>query len=257
MTSDEQTRPWWQPAVSALGLAIGALPTPALTHLIWSVLRRRARKLPADEALRMLLELDRRMYHLTGRQSVRLGNGVHSKHRHLNYHRFFIDRVSPGQSVLDAGCGHGAVAYDLAAEAGASVTGVDYAPTSIEQARQQFAHERVTYQLGDLTSETPDHPFDVVVMSNVLEHLHDRPALLRHLVERHRPQSVLIRVPCYERDWRVPLKDELGIDSRLDTDHKIEFTVESFTAETRDAGLRITHLESRWGEIWAALEPAE
>ncbi len=59
----------------------------------------------------------------------------------------------------------------------------------------------------------------------------------------------------YQRDWRVPLMDELGFDYRLDPEHYIEFSPESFAAEMDAAGLRVAHAEYRWGEIWSRLEP--
>jgi hypothetical protein len=59
---------------------------------------------------------------------------------------------------------------------------------------------------------------------------------------------VLLRVPSFERDWRVPLKQELGIDYRLDPTHFTEYTLESFAQEVGSAGLRVVHQECRWGE---------
>jgi len=97
----------------------------------------------------------------------------------------------------------------------------------------------------------PDEKFDVVILSNVLEHLPGRPLFLRCLYETFQPERFLIRVPLFERDWRVPLKKELGVEWRLDRTHEIEYTQESFEAEIEEAGLVIAHLEVRWGEIWA------
>jgi hypothetical protein len=71
------------------------------------------------------------------------------------------------------------------------------------------------------------------------------------------PSRWLIRVPLFERHWSVPLKQELGIDYRLDPTHQIEYTQESFAAEMRQTGLEIVHQEVRWGEIWAELKPGE
>jgi len=58
----------------------------------------------------------------------------------------------------------------------------------------------------------------------------------------------------FERDWRVPLKKELGVEWRLDTTHETEYTLESFKEEIANAGLSITHLEVQWGEIWAQVQ---
>lgn len=251
------TRRWWRPIVTGLGLPLRLLPTPMLEHLLTNLATRRARRLPPDAALRLLLRLDAAIYTETGRQSVRYGGGEHTKHRHTAYHRFFVDRIRPDQRVLDVGCGIGAVALDIAEQAGGRVTGIDLNAASIDKAREQRSHPNVTFIHGDALHETPDEPFDVIVLSNVLEHIDQRPKLLRALVRRHRPGRVLIRVPCFDRDWRVPLKRELGIDERLDADHKTEYTAESFRDEMDRAGLRIDELNVRWGEIWAVLSPRE
>jgi len=91
----------------------------------------------------------------------------------------------------------------------------------------------------------------VVVLSNVLEHLDDRTKFLKLLKERISPSKYLIRVPIFERDWRVPLKKELGVDYRLDPTHRIEYTQEEFFNELHQTGLRTEAYEVRWGEIWA------
>lgn len=91
----------------------------------------------------------------------------------------------------------------------------------------------------------------MVVLSNVLEHLPRRPAFLRQIQQLVKPSRILIRVPLFERDWRVPLKRELGVEWRLDQTHETEYTLESFAEEMAAAGLHITHQQVRWGEIWA------
>ena len=100
-----------------------------------------------------------------------------------------------------------------------------------------------------------EDPFDVVILSNVLEHLEDRPVFLRRLVRAVQPKRILIRVPLFERDWRVPLKEELGMDYRLDPTHYTEYTLESFASEIQAAHLMLTRQEVRWGEIWAEAAP--
>src|SRR3990172_5138324 len=65
------------------------------------------------DALIFLLGLDRQIYALTGQESIRYGNGIHTKHRHINYHDFFIKNTDPGKIILDIGCGNGLLAYDV------------------------------------------------------------------------------------------------------------------------------------------------
>ncbi len=230
-----------------------AQPTPQLEADIIGFIKTRARDLPPDEGLRFLFRLDNRLYELQGELATRYGNGEHTKHRHLRYHDFFIGRIQRGETVLDVGCGIGAVAYDVAARAGAIVTGIDFDAASIAKAREQYAHPNITYIVGDVLKAVPENRVDVVILSNVLEHLPDRANFLRRLQNTVKPQKMLIRVPLFERDWRVPLKQELGVEWRLDDTHETEYTIESFQTEIVAAELTIHHLEVHWGEIWSEI----
>jgi 2-polyprenyl-3-methyl-5-hydroxy-6-metoxy-1,4-benzoquinol methylase len=210
--------------------------------------------LPARWTMKTLFKIDQMFYYLQQQAALRYGNGVHPKHRLLNYHQFFANRISTDEAVLDIGCGYGALAHSIG-EAGAKVTGIDYNEKSLDQARENFVHPNVNFVYGDVLKTEFADPFDVVVMSNVLEHIAERPEFLRRVTQSVRPQRWLIRVPLFERDWRVPLKKELGVEYRLDPTHFIEYTQETFAEEMEEARLDITHLEIRWGEIWAELKP--
>ena len=74
--------------------------------------------------------------------------------------------VTPGQSVLDYGCGSGILAI-LAKKCGANpVVGIDIDPQAVESAQHNSArnHADVTYGLPD---DCPDGTFDIVV-ANIL-----------------------------------------------------------------------------------------
>ena len=92
-------------------------------------------------------------------------------------------------------------------------------------------------------------------MSNVLEHLDPRVEFLARVVESATPRCVLVRVPLYERDWTVPLKAEVGLSPYWDRDHEIEYDEQLFRDELAAAGLDVSELVQRWGEIWAVAEP--
>jgi 2-polyprenyl-3-methyl-5-hydroxy-6-metoxy-1,4-benzoquinol methylase len=233
------------------------LSTLQLEALIYQIVTQRVAALPPDEALRFLFRLDATFYSLQGRQAAVYGNGLHTKHRHMRYHDFFVNRIHSGERVLDIGCGLGAVAYDVAEKAGANVLGIDLDEKKISRARQQFSHPQIEYRVGNALQDLPHDSFDVIILSNVLEHLPKRADFLCRVQQVTHPARFLIRVPLFERDWRVPLKQELGVEWRLDTTHETEYTLESFTAEMAAAGLRIVHQEIRWGEIWAELIPVD
>jgi SAM-dependent methyltransferase len=197
------------------------------------------------------MELDTRLYHLQGQAALIDNGGIHPKHFLMNYHDFFVSRTNPGERVLDFGCGVGAVAFDLAEKAHAIVDGIDISAENIATARQRFSHERVRYIHGNGLTKSLGETYDVVVLSNVLEHLEDRVPALKSIQRNSGAKRFLIRVPMFERDWRVAYKKYLGVEWRLDEDHKIEFTIEEFRQELNQAGLNITDCEYRWGEIWA------
>jgi SAM-dependent methyltransferase len=222
-----------------------------LGDLLFDAAKTRADSLPPSDGLRFLFDLDSSLYPLQGWLSVAYGGGLHTKHRHTRYHDFFVNRIRKGERVLDVGCGVGALAYDIAEKSGARVVGIDLSSENVAIASDKHPHPNVGYLVEDALNYAPNDPFDVVVLSNVLEHIEKRPEFLIRLMESVRPTKALFRVPVFERDWRVPLKKELGIDYRLDPTHYTEYTLESFAAEMEESGLEVTHQEVRWGEIWA------
>lgn len=211
------------------------------------------RVVPASTVLRWLCRLDNVLYRATSRAAVWYGGGLHVKHRLTAYHDFFLARVAAGDRVLDIGCGNGALASDLARR-GSVVTGVDHDGAAIREARSRYAHTGARFVEAD-ASRLPPGPFDVVILSNVLEHLDDRVAFLKSVVAASGAARVLVRVPLFERDWRVPLKRELGVDFRLDPTHRVEHTLQEFEAEVAAAGLVVEDRQLRWGEIWAVCRP--
>jgi SAM-dependent methyltransferase len=207
-------------------------------------------------ALRELLALEQATRLALDQAAIAYDGGVHVKHRLTRYHDFFVDRVRPGERVLDVGSGKGELAHDLATRAGATVVGIDNDPQHLAFARSRFRHERLEFLEGDVLERLPEGGFDVVVLSNVLEHVDDRVGLLRRLVESATPKRLLLRVPVYARDWLVPLREELGLPYFSDPGHLVEYDEQALRAELAEAGLRATELLQVWGEIWATAEPA-
>lgn len=224
------------------------------TGFAFELIARRANMLPPAQALKLLFALDTMLYQVQGQKAVEYDGGIHTKHRHMKYHDFFTNRIGKDDRVIDIGCGIGAVAYDVAKTA-ARVVGVDFNENSIQTARERYQHPRLEFRVGDALEALPNEKFSVVILSNVLEHLPGRPAFLRRVHETLRPSCILIRVPVFERDWRVPLKKELGVEWRLDPTHETEYTLETFVEEMKEADLTISHLEVRWGEIWSEVMP--
>lgn len=227
------------------------VPTRINRRLIIFTMKSHASYLPPDESLRYLFELQGAVYHATQQQASVYYEGDPYKYRLMNYQQFFVDRITRDDYVLDIGSGLGKLAYEIATQTDAKVVGIDTKESWFRIAQSQFSHPNIEYVLGDATAYIPQKSFSVIVMSNVLEHLPERPAFLQKVQQQTGAKRFLIRVPMFDRDWRVPLMKEVGADWRLDTDHETEYTVQSFTTEMQEAGLEIIYIEVRWGEIYA------
>lgn len=198
--------------------------------------------------VKLALQLHSLAYKLASRFAIGTEGELHPKHRLMGYHQFFLDHVRPTDHVLDIGCGNGALAYDLAGKA-AYVTGIDLNEKNRRAWETRFARKNLTYQVADATIFSPTECFDVVVLSNVLEHIDHRVEFLQRI--KHLAPTFLIRVPMIDRDWITLYKKELGLEYRLDKTHFIEYTLDQFRTELTDAGLRLESFSVQFGEIWA------
>ena len=218
-----------------------------------------ARRLPNDRRQLFCAELDTPVYDAIDQTALETSSGIHPKHHLMRYHNFFVERINQGETVLDLGCGYCQVARSIAERAGAFVTGMDFSKDNLDQAHAMIKREGLADRLrvveGDITRDRAQGPsgeehFDVVVLSNVLEHLADRERLLALYAEWYTPRAILIRVPAFDRNWLTAWKEELGVDSRSDPTHETEYTEESLREELAAAGLSVQEMIVRWGEYW-------
>ena len=245
-----------RPAIGrGLGTVARIVPAPAARLALRAWALGVAQREPAP-ALRELIRAYDDLYRRIDHTAIAYDGGVHVKHRLMAYHDFFVDNVHPGERVLDIGCGKAELAHDLVKRAGAHVTGIDVDRAYLTFARARFAHPRLELVEADATAGLPAGPFDVVVLSNVLEHIERRTELLRRIVAETSPDRILIRVPMSNRDWLVPLRAELGLPQFLDPTHEVEYTEETFAAELHAAGLRADDVTIKWGEIWGVARVA-
>ena len=180
-------------------------------------------------------------------------NKLHPKHRITKYHDFFVHNVKNTDVVLDVGCGNGALTADLAKKA-KKVIGIDLNAKNIADAKKFYSKENITFINGNICTMDLGQfrKCDVVVLSNILEHIEERKSFLE-AINRISPK-VLIRVPQYDRAWEVAYKKELGIEWRLDPTHETEYTQEQLEQELKAVELSVKSVVCKFGEFWVVAE---
>lgn len=101
--------------------------------------------------------------------------------------------------VLDAGCGTGELAYDIARRGAKQVLGVDYSREAIAIARKNYRHEALSYECKNIRDV--HGCFDVIVSLGTLEHLDNPEEALRFLKNLLTPDGDLI-ITC--PNWLNP-----------------------------------------------------
>lgn len=201
-------------------------------------------------AIKILAWIHNISYRLIGVLVLRAHGGIHPKHRILNYYQFFIENIQPQSHVLDIGCGNGALAHRIAQKA-TSVTAIDIEKKNIRFAKKRFSRANLRYITGDATTFHFKKTFDIIALSNVLEHIEHRTEFLRSISSI--APTILIRVPLITRDWLAVYKKEIGIEYRLDNTHFTEYTEESFVEEMNAAGLTVKSCFVKFGELYTVV----
>ena len=238
--------------VEGLALFWKVIPSPIRRKFFFFLFVMESRGRQSRSGITRLFLLEDELNRAINERALALGEGEHPKHRLVPYHQFFIENLKNCQSVIDIGCGYGAVARSIAkALPSVAVLGIDNHSGRLNQAIQSNNPMNLDFLLVDISDFQPRKAFDAVVLSNVLEHMHDRILALQQIAQKTKARQFLIRVPLFERHWSIPLRKELGINYYQDDDHKIEHTISEFYSEIESSGLRVKDLQTVWGEIWA------
>lgn len=172
--------------------------------------------------------------------------GVHPKHRIMDYQQFFADNVNSTDEILDIGHGNGLLSKSIAKKA-KTVIGID-----IKNEKEKEIIANITFIKGDATTYNFNKTFDKIILSNVLEHIEDRISFLKKL---HKLSgTILIRVPMENRDWITVYKKEMGLEYRLDKTHFIEYTLETLKEELNQSDWGLVSYRVNWGELWGELK---
>lgn len=194
---------------------------------------------------------------LINERALFYNNGVHPKHRLMDYHQFFISNISPNDKILDIGCGYGEVAFSIARKfPNTKILGLDIDKDRLSQAIKNNKYKNLNFVNQDLTKVQISDQYDVLILSNVLEHIDKRVFFLRKIIKNTNIKKILIRIPAFERSWMIPFMKELNINYFSDIEHFIEHTKEEIIQELEDSNLYIIDIQSIWGEYWISAKVA-
>jgi glycosyltransferase involved in cell wall biosynthesis len=155
-------------------------------------------------------------------------------------HTFALNAVPANSRVLDLGAGPGPLAERLV-QKGCTLTLVD-------QARPQAAPLAANVLVRDLNADPLDidvRSVDVILLLDVVEHLHDPERFFRALRKHfdYRPRTIVLTTPniafFIQRLMLLFGQFNYGKSGILDRTHTRLFTFRSFEHLLRDAGLRI------------------
>ncbi len=166
---------------------------------------------------------------------------------------FLLDRVAPGERVLDLGCGEGDFTVALAA-AGVDVVGADVAERALERARARHGALRLELVPPHGPFPWPDGAFDVVWASEVVEHVADTARWLSEVRRALAPGGrVLLTTPDHGLPRRLALAVH-GFERHFDPrgDHLRFYTHRSLRTLLEDLGFGDVSIQRARGLLLAS-----
>ncbi len=119
---------------------------------------------------------------------------------HQRVTAMFRHLVAPGQRVLEIGCGEGELLAALEPSRG---VGVDFSGEMLARAATRFP--RLTFVKQDAHELALDEPFDVVILSDLVNDLWDVQQVLEKVRAVSTPSTRIV-LNTYSRLWELPLR---------------------------------------------------
>ncbi len=172
-----------------------------------------------------------------------------------------VELAGAGGRVLELGVGTGRLAVPMA-EAGLSVVGVDSSEAMLAKLSERDPAGLVDAVRGDITSDLPIGPFDVVLVAyNTIFNLlgeHDQPRLFQHVAERLASGGAFVVeafVPASDGDRGGATSSEVTVRS-MAVDHVVlsvsvnrmdeQLAEGQFVQFSQDGGVRLRPWSIRW-----------
>lgn len=130
-----------------------------------------------------------------------------------------LDKLPPGTTVLDVGCGIGGSSRILARDYGFAVTGITISPQQVKRAQELTPKDLdVKFLVDDaMAMSFPDASFDVVWSIEAGPHMPDKAVFAKELLRVLKPGGILVVADWNQRDesqkplnfWERPVMRQL------------------------------------------------
>lgn len=214
------------------------LPRRKPRNLLASAIYRLNRLLPLDREgkLDAMLDLAWVSHRLAIENAAALGIDRRAPNALLHKH------IRPNDRVLEIGCDRGQV---LATVRAAERVGVDYNEVAIAAGGSE--HPELTLICGEARDYVAQsRPFDVLILSHVLEHVEEPEQFLADVKDRF--DRIYIEVPDFDWTELNALRVSRGRALvQMDDDHVAEFDRDELERIFEGLGLRVLDREFRFG----------
>ncbi|MFM9057321.1 MAG: class I SAM-dependent methyltransferase [Bacteroidota bacterium] len=221
--------------------------------LLLSYLYRAQKLLPLSSAARFRLFLN--LEWIFDRLAHEYSFGAYSADNHpvrRHSRAFLLKFLNENDSVLDLGCNTGDIGRAVAQKA-KRVVGIDYNAEAIKRANNADNPPNLRF----VSSEALDYlqkntePFDVLLLSHILEHLDDPKSFIRRFKDYFR--NLYIEVPDFDRSYLNQYRQDQQLPLiYTDLDHVSEFDRDELNALLEDCGIEVIAAEYRYGvqKLW-------
>jgi ubiquinone/menaquinone biosynthesis C-methylase UbiE len=171
-------------------------------------------------------------------------------HSRLKTLKPFLEKhINKDATVVDFGCSTGTMS-NFYAEFSKEVVGVDFVQKDIVEAKNSYKRENLTFIYGDAYEylSKNNKTYDVLVFAHVVGYF-EKPS---EVLKKFKPffKKYFIEVPdfdfSYSNHYRKQEKRSLVF---TDKNYVNEFNRDEILVEVKKAGLKVTDMECRYGQI--------
>lgn len=169
--------------------------------------------------------------------------------------KFILDNVKGSDTVLDLGSNLGDMSFKIAEKA-KLVVGIDHNKVAVEHARNKYTKDNLEFHVANAYTFITEHekPFDVLILSHIIEHLDDPKDFLMKFKNHFR--NIYIEVPDFDRYYLNHYRKDLQMSLIYsDDDHVSEFDRYELGQILNDCNIEIIKSEYILGvqKLWCAV----